>query len=183
MFRIFVNTGTNLIVIVIREYTTYVKYIYLIYFLRSNARMIANCCTLFSNLSFQMSYSDWPSDIFPGDFYKTYILGMPYQYHYAFLKNLSPYNASDVDLLLAERLVKKNFLSIDILTCLAMQELQVTEKIPLASYVSQLGGAPNSCAGITVVVVVELVELLYYFLAKKSQVQVSQWWRTLRALW
>ena len=128
MFRIFVHTGTNLIVIVIREYTTYVKYIYLFYFLRSNARMIAIWCTLFSSLSFQMSYSDWPSDIFPGDFYKTYILGRPYQYHYAFLKNLNPQNASDVDLLLAERLVKKNFLSIDILTCLAMQELQVTEK-------------------------------------------------------
>ena len=122
-----------------------------------------------------MSYSDWPSDILQGDFYKEYIMGRPYQTHYAALENLNNANSSDIELFIAERLVKKHFLSIRILAHTDVQELQATEKISLASYISQLGGALNLWAGITVVVVVELIELLYFFIAEKGERPISQW--------
>ena len=129
----------------------------------------------FSNPAFQMSYSDWPSDILQGYFYKEYIMGRPYQNHYAALKNLNYANSSDIDLFIAERLVKKHFLSIRILTHTDVQELQATEKISLASYISQLGGALNLWAGITVVVVIELIELLYFFITERGERPISQW--------
>ena len=125
---------------------------------------------------FQVSYSDWPRDIFHSDFYKAYILGRPYDNHYSTVQHLDPANSSDVDLLIAERLVKNNFLSMYILRRLRMQELHVTEKYSLASYLSQLGEALNLWAGITVVVVVELIELLYYCVAGKRGDSVAEWW-------
>ena len=85
-----------------------------------------------------------------------------------------------MDLVIAERIVKKNFLSLYILTLLQMQELRVTEKHSLASYVSQLGGALNLWAGITVVVVVEFIEFLYYCVTKKQAGHVTEWWWTFR---
>ena len=105
-----------------------------------------------------MSYSEWPSDFFFGNFYDTYITGRPYEQRYAKLRNMSPANTAAADLLEAERLIKQNFLTVNILTQENMLEYKDDPKLTLPAFVSQLGGALNLWAGITVVVIVELIE-------------------------
>ena len=107
-----------------------------------------------------MSYSEWPSDLFFGDFYNTYIAGRPYEQRYAKLQNMDPANTTTVDLLEAERLIKRNFLTVDILSQETMLEYKDDPKLTQAGFVSQLGGALNLWAGITVVVLVEVIEFL-----------------------
>ena len=108
-----------------------------------------------------MSYSEWPSDLFFGDFYNTYIRGRPYEQRYAKLRNMKPTNTSAIDLLEAERLIKRNFLTVDIIARHNMLEYKDNPKLTPPAFLSQLGAALNFWAGITVVVVVELVEFFY----------------------
>ena len=105
-----------------------------------------------------MSYSEWPSDRFFGDFYDTYIAGRPYEQRYAKLRNMDPVNTTATDLLEAETLIKHNFLTVNIVSHENMLEYKDDPKITLEVFVSQLGGALNLWAGITVAVVVEIVE-------------------------
>ena len=106
----------------------------------------------------QMSYSEWPSDFFFGDFYDTYITGRPYEERYAKLRNMDPTNTTSTDLLEAERLIKRNFLTVNILAQENMLEYKDDPKLTLPAFISQLGGSLNLWAGITVVVIVELIE-------------------------
>ena len=118
-------------------------------------------CILLTVNPFQVSYTDWPSDIIDGDFYDMYISGRPYEQHYVALKNLDRNNISDLDLYMQERLIKKNFLSAYITSQLYIQELRDTPKLTMSSYLSQFGAAMNFWVGITVIVAVEVVEALY----------------------
>ena len=110
---------------------------------------------------FQVSYTDWLSDIVDGDFYDMYISGRPYEQHYVALKNLDRNNISDLDLYMQDRLIKNNFLSAYITSQLYIQELRDTPKLTMSSYLSQFGAAMNFWVGITVIVAVEVVEALY----------------------
>ena len=120
-------------------------------------------------ISFQISYTDWPSDIFRGDFYDTYISGKPFEHRYANLRSLDPTNITNIDLLLAERLVKTNFLSAYIYSHLMVHEYQDTPKLTLPALLSQLGAALNWWAGITIVVVIELIEFIYEVLCWRNK--------------
>ena len=124
---------------------------------------------IFHLVAFQISYSDWPIDVFEGDFYDMYVLGRPYQDHYAAIQNLDPINISDSALIMAERLVKKNFLSAYILIQSRLEEYHDIPKVTLGSILAQLGATLNLWAGITVIIVVEFIELLYETIHKKSE--------------
>ena len=112
-------------------------------------------------LAFQISFAEWPSDIFHGDFYDTYVARRPYEYRYAALRTSDPNNISNSDLHMMERLVKKNFLSAYILGSLNVKEIRDTPKMTQCSFISQLGAIMNLWAGITVVVIVEIIEFFY----------------------
>ena len=122
------------------------------------------CCLTLLRMSqtvemlLQMSYSEWPNDLFFGDFYDTYITGRPYEERYTKVRNMDPTNTTATDLLEAERLIKRNFLTVNMLVQGMMLEYKDDPKLTLPALVSQLGGALNLWAGITVVVIVELVE-------------------------
>ena len=107
-----------------------------------------------------MSYSEWPSDLFFGDFYDTYIAGRPYEQRYAKLLNMDPSNTTATDLLDAERLIKRNFLIVNILRHETKLEYRDNPRLTPTAFVSQLGGALNLWAGITVVVIAEVIEFL-----------------------
>ena len=62
---------------------------------------------------------------------------------------------------MVERLVKKNFLSAYILGSLNVKEIRDTPKMTQCSFISQLGAIMNLWAGITVVVIVEIIEFFY----------------------
>ena len=96
----------------------------------------------------QMSYSEWPSDFFFGDFYDTYITGRPYEERYAKLRNMDPTNTTSTDLLEAERLIKRNFLTVNILAQENMLEYKDDPKLTLPAFISQLGGSLNLWAGV-----------------------------------
>ena len=73
---------------------------------------------------------------------------------------MDPANATATDLLEAERLIKRNFLTVNVLTQETMLEYKDDPKLTETAFVSQLGGALNLWAGITVVVIVEVIEFL-----------------------
>ena len=118
---------------------------------------------------FQISYTSWPSDIIHGDFYDMYISGRPYEERYVTLKNLDRNNISDLDLHMLELLIKKNFLSAYITSQLNVQEYQDTPKLTMSSYLSQLGATANFWAGVTVIVVVEIIEIIYEVISGKCK--------------
>ena len=70
---------------------------------------------------------------------------------------------------MAERLVKKNFLSAYILIQSRLEEYHDIPKVTLGSILAQLGATLNLWAGITVIIVVEFIELLYETIHKKSE--------------
>ena len=127
---------------------------------------------------FQVSYSEWPIDIFEGDFYNMYISGKPYEHNYAAIHNFDPSSMSDSDFLTAERLVKKNFLSAYILIEPRMKEYQDTSKLTLVSLFAQMAATLNLWAGITVIIVIEFIELLHEIIRKKRvpNKEGSEWY-------
>ena len=122
----------------------------------------------------QVSYSDWPSDIIHGDFYDMYIAGRPYEQRYVTLKNLDRNNISDLDLHMLEMLIKKNFLSAYITSQLYIQELRDSPKLTMSSYLSQFGAAANFWAGVTVIVFVEIIEVLYDAISEKCKANKTE---------
>ena len=117
---------------------------------------------------FQISYNEWPTDIFEGDFYDMYISGRPYELNYVALQNLDPNNESHATLNTREMLVKKNFLSAYITIQQWVMEYRDIPKMSFASTIAQLAATMNLWAGITVIVVVEFIELLFETSCKSS---------------
>ena len=93
--------------------------------------------------AFQISLTEWPSDIFHGDFYDMYISGRPYEHRYAALRTSDPNDISNSDLHMMERLVKRNFLSAYIVGQISVQEYRDAPKLTQASFISQMGAAMN----------------------------------------
>ena len=107
-----------------------------------------------------------------------YISGRPYEQRYVALKNLDRNNISILDLHMLEILIKKNFLSAYITSQLYVQELRDTHKLTMSSYLSQFGAAANFWAGVTVIVFVEIIEVLYEVISRKckSNKTETQWY-------
>ena len=98
-----------------------------------------------------------------------YISGRPYEHRYAGLRTSDPSNISNSDLQMMERLVKKNFLSAYIFCHTNVQEYRDTPKLTQTSFFSQLGATTNLWAGITAVVLIEIIELFYEAITSKCE--------------
>ena len=98
-----------------------------------------------------------------------YIAGRPYEQRYVALKNIDRNNISEMNLHMVERLIKKNFLSAYITSQIYVHEIRDTPKLTLPSYLSQFGAAANFWAGVTVVVVVEMIEALYELISRNCK--------------
>ena len=109
-----------------------------------------------------MTYSTWPANkIKP--FYNEHILGRPYEHHYsALLKTEEMDDNSSLSMLQAYRLISDNFAALQVkIDQMTLLEYVDHPEITATEFMSSMGGALNLWAGITVVVGVELVELLY----------------------
>ena len=115
---------------------------------------------------FQITYALWPTSPYHDNFYDMYISNRTYESHFMSLKNKTLRNTSKDDRLSDNVLVSRNFLGIQLYT--GQQRVMIYEARPQVSpsaFMSQLGGALNLWAGITVVVIVELLELGFRTLA------------------
>ena len=129
----------------------------------------------------------WPKEPLLGEFYKTYISGRSYEHRYAHLRDLDPDNLTHTEKVAAEELIKNNFLS---LYAIADEQVMIeyvqSPKLSPVSYISQLGGALNLWAGITVIIVVEFLELIVDVLCKRekdsTKITALKWWRYIRSL-
>ena len=111
---------------------------------------------------FQITYAPWPTSPYHDNYYEEYISGRPYAHHYGFLRDKSPWNISQVARLSQAEQVSKNFLKVHVhLDRQRVLEYEVRPEVSLTAFWSQLGGALNLWAGITVVVVIEVLELVY----------------------
>ena len=117
-----------------------------------------------------VSYSKWPTTNHLPFFYQKYIHGRPHQKRY---KDFSPgnwKNFSEGDILLSQRLVDENFLRISFyLNSYTYLVLSEVPQLTLSSFASQLGGALNMWSGITVVVVIEVVELFVRLVSPEAE--------------
>ena len=93
----------------------------------------------------------------------------PLKHCHANLRSLDPADITNIDLLLAEHLVKTKFPSAYIYSHLMVHEYQDTPKLTLPALLSQLGAELNWWAGITIVVVIELIEFIYEALCWRNK--------------
>ena len=117
-------------------------------------------------LSFQITYAPWPSSPYHDNFYDDYISGRPYERHYTFVRDKFLSNTSTEVRHADIAHISQNFLGIHIyLDQHLMMEYEVIPKLKFAAFLSQLGGTLNLWAGITIVVVIEFVELVFRVLS------------------
>ncbi len=108
------------------------------------------------------SSSRWPIDPIPQQFYQQYIAGKPYEFRF----NRELFNDSNMAnrygiLDTATYQVTSNFLRIDsYFSENEILDMKDEVKITWAALLSQLGGTLNLWSGITVIVIVELLELI-----------------------
>ena len=124
----------------------------------------------------QVSTATWPPDPFHHDFYDDFIAGRSYEWRY---RNISRYIAGensrgDVEWMLAKELVSRNFLRVDV----SLRDIDYvmyidSPKTSVSSFLSQMGGTLNLFAGITIVIGVELLDLLISLFTKKKVVEVN----------
>ena len=106
-----------------------------------------------------ISQGNWPPDPYESTFYDAYIDGREYEWRYSALYDLI--GSTTVDYRTAH-LVSRNFLHADI-TMTGVNYLEFTDKpkTTTSTFLSQLGGELNLFAGITMVVLVELLDFLW----------------------
>ena len=119
----------------------------------------------------QVSTATWPPVPFHEDFYDAFITGRSYEWRY---RNISKFisgehSADDVEWVLAKELVSRNFLRVDI----SLKDIDYiiyidSPKTSASSFLSQIGGALNLFAGITIVIGVKLLDLLISLFLKKK---------------
>ena len=131
---------------------------------------------------FQVTHSTWPSGHLKS-FYRKIIANRPYATHYRALVDDSDTNFTDLGQLKAERLVRQHFLKLQLLMDRnTIMEYTDQPQLSFIGYLSQLGGALNFWAGITVVVVIEMVEVLFELVGGKvglwreDQRRGIEWW-------
>ena len=111
---------------------------------------------------FKITYAPWPTSPYHDNFYDEYISGHPYEHHYGFLRDKSPWNMSPVARLSEAEQISRNFLKVHVhLDLQRVLEYEVRPEVSLTTFWSQIGGALNLWTGITVVVVIEVLELVY----------------------
>ena len=116
---------------------------------------------------FQVTHTTWPSGQLKA-FYRKFIANRPYASHYRALVDNNDTNFTDLDQLKAERLVRQHFLKLQLyMDRNTMMEYTDQPQLSFIGYLSQLGGALNLWAGITVVVVIEMVEVLFELVGGK----------------
>ena len=118
---------------------------------------------LFISLSFQLSQTAWPSHTIHQNFYDMYIANRSYERHYRalFERANDTYHRKE----LFEK-VTKHFLAVHVYwESIIAVEMQDKPQLTATSFMSQLGGSLNLWAGITVVVIIELIELCYEVVA------------------
>ena len=117
-------------------------------------------------LMFQMTYAPWPSSPYHDNFYERYISGRSYEPHYTSLLNKTFENTPEEDILLDKETVSQNFLGVQLVIGKQLvMNYEARPQLSLTAFLSQIGGALNLWAGITVVVLVEMLELGYRSLA------------------
>ena len=121
---------------------------------------------------FQMTYALWPTSPYHDNFYDMYISGRTYESYFTSLRNRTLRNTPKEDISSDKDLVSKNFVGVDLkIGQQLMMNYEARPQVSLSAFLSQLGGALNLWAGITVVVIIELLELFFRALAdlKKSR--------------
>ena len=118
---------------------------------------------LYISFWFQLSQTSWPSHTIHQNFYDMYIANRSYESHYRALFEQANDSSRREELF---KKVTKHFLAVHVYwENLAAFEMQDKPQLTPTSFMSQLGGALNLWAGITVVVIIELVELCYEVVA------------------
>ena len=118
---------------------------------------------LFISLLFQLSQTVWPSHTIHQNFYDMYLANRSYERHYRALFERA--NDSSHRKELFEK-VTKHFLAVHVYwESFIAVEMQDKPQLTPTSFMSQLGGSLNLWAGITVVVIIELIELCYEVVA------------------
>ena len=108
---------------------------------------------------FQSSQMAWPAHSIRQNFYDFYIANRSYEKHYRTLYERS--NSTHMQQKLSAK-VTKHFLAVHpYLTTVTALDIRDKPQFTLISFMSQLGGALNLWAGITVVVLIELIEFCY----------------------
>ena len=119
---------------------------------------IIDLCLIFTFL-FQSSQAAWPAHTIHQNFYDLYIANRSYEKHYRVLFENS--NDSHGNRELFDK-VTKHFLVVEMyMERLAALDIKDKPKFTPTSLMSHLGGALNLWAGITVVVLIEAIELCY----------------------
>ena len=121
----------------------------------------------------EVSMVPWPGFTNRVAFYNEFIKGKPYEKHYRPYSqtiNENPSENSTLDLLLMHRVVTETFLKVT-LKVKSQQIIRQTEapKLEASALMSQLGGALNLYAGITCVLIVELIELMYQLCCGRTE--------------
>ena len=119
--------------------------------------MLLSCISLI-----QITYAPWPTSPYHDNFFEDYISGHPYEHRYSFVREKSLQNTSTEERLADAEQIFKNFVKVQVYPDgQHMMEYEVRPQVSPTAFLSQLGGALNLWAGITVVVVIELLELVY----------------------
>ena len=117
-------------------------------------------------LEFQVAYSPWPTSPYHDSFYDDYIAGRAYEYHYSFVRNKTLHTTDTEERHADTEHISQNFLGVHVyLDQNMMMEYEMIAKVSFPAFLSQVGGALNFWAGITVVVVIELIEMCFRILA------------------
>ena len=120
-----------------------------------------------------MTHISWPAGQLRA-FYEEYIYNRSYASHYTSL--LDPHINSSTELQM-KSIISQNFAGLQMyIDQTTFLEFDDWPQLPLIGFISQLGGALNLWAGITVVVVIELVELGYELIVTscRKQTEVKQ---------
>ena len=125
-----------------------------------------------------MTYSPWPTSPYHENFYQDYISGRPYESYYNSLRNEFNNSITTEKRQSDKEIVSQNFIGVHLfIDQQLMMEYTAKPQLSLPSFLSQLGGTLNLWAGITVIVVIEILELVYQIAAdywkSKSEMEKS----------
>ena len=118
---------------------------------------------------FQVTHTAWPSGQLKAS-YREFIANRPYASHYKAFADDNDINFTDLEQLKAERLIRQHFLKLQLyIDRTTLMDYSDQPQLSIIGYSSQLGGALDLWAGITVVVVViEIIEVLFELIGRKA---------------
>ena len=116
-------------------------------------------------LPLQLSQTTWPSRVIHQNFYDLYIAGRSYEEHYRALFEQATDIRKRRDLYDE---ISNHFLAVHVyVETVAALDIRDKPQFTATSFLSQLGGALNLWAGITVVVIIEIIEFCYEVMAER----------------